>query len=524
MYFKNLLKVLLSASTLSIVLADDCKDIKDYLKKKHKNINVEDNIQYCNINDNGKITDIGIRSVTITEEDVNKILSYSTIERLEFYCGLIKSSNSDSGPVFSNYEQFPSAISNMPNLKKLNFEYDGFREHEKYEIDRGLLRLSNTVEKLTFSGVEFSSYNFEEIGTLRNLNSLIIYNSSRDTDEKNMFEPLKNLNELKTLVINDFHHFKLTEIPPFVFSLSKLEILTITGHELKTIPNELANLSNLEGLNLSYNHINSELPESLNNLTKLNFIDFTDNQNLFGKILTNPTLKECYYEPSYNLCQEKEMKCLQVKFRNCINDNDNISTNKRCGEGIGSCPMGKCCSKYGWCGISEKHCLPSNGCQSKFGECSMEYLVSSNGKCGPNNGRCPYGQCCSKYGWCGTSEKYCLIENGCQSEFGDCSNQQFNISNNGKCGEDDGNCPTGECCSKYGWCGISEKHCLIDQGCQSEFGQCKTKTTIPISYNGQCGKEYGKCPSSQCCSKYGWCGTSDKYCNEGCQGLYGTCQ
>jgi len=32
------------------------------------------------------------------------------------------------------------------------------------------------------------------------------------------------------------------------------------------------------------------------------------------------------------------------------------------------------------------------------------------------NWKWPSGQCCSKYSWCGTSEKYCGT--GCQSEFG----------------------------------------------------------------------------------------------------------
>ncbi|OUM56505.1 carbohydrate-binding module family 18 protein, partial [Piromyces sp. E2] len=36
-----------------------------------------------------------------------------------------------------------------------------------------------------------------------------------------------------------------------------------------------------------------------------------------------------------------------------------------------------------------------------------------------------------------------------------------------RCGEDYGVCPEGQCCSKYGWCGITEEHC--GAGCQSEF-------------------------------------------------------
>ncbi|OUM66930.1 carbohydrate-binding module family 18 protein [Piromyces sp. E2] len=38
-----------------------------------------------------------------------------------------------------------------------------------------------------------------------------------------------------------------------------------------------------------------------------------------------------------------------------------------------------------------------------------------------------------------------------------------------------------ECCSSYGYCGHSDQHCDVNQGCQSEFGICKNaSTTKPI--------------------------------------------
>ncbi|KAK4282892.1 hypothetical protein QN277_014217 [Acacia crassicarpa] len=35
----------------------------------------------------------------------------------------------------------------------------------------------------------------------------------------------------------------------------------------------------------------------------------------------------------------------------------------------------------------------------------------------------------------------------------------------------------------------------------------------------QCGRQAGGalCPGNICCSQYGWCGTTDEYCGEGCQ-------
>jgi len=147
--------------------------------------------------------------------------------------------------------------------------------------------------------------------------------------------------------------------------------------------------------------------------------------------------------------------------------------------------------------------------------------VSTDGTCGPEKTiKCPEGQCCSVYGYCGTSEKHCYTSRGCQLNFGKC----IKVSADGRCGKDYDNnqCPSGKCCSKYGWCGVTDKHCDISSGCQSEFGECNSG--LPVNTNGKCGKEYGKCRKGECCSKYGWCGTSDSYCGTGCQSEFGTCK
>jgi len=202
--------------------------------------------------------------------------------------------------------------------------------------------------------------------------------------------------------------------------------------------------------------------------------------------------------------------------------------------------------------------------------------ISRNGKCGPEDGKCPKGQCCSIYGYCGTGE-YC---SKCQPEFGYCpetvdiikttsikkttsttvkkttttvkkttttiikvtntkassSTSEIKISYDGTCGVGKGRCPEGLCCSKYGYCGKTEKHC--ENGCQSEFGICngiaptpisKTKTETVIDYtkiysgDSTCGDGKGRCEDGLCCSQYGYCGTSSAHCGNKCQALYGIC-
>ena len=239
-----------------------------------------------------------------------------------------------------------------------------------------------------------------------------------------------------------------------------------------------------------------------------------------------------------------------------------ISEDGKCGKENGRCPEGRCCSKYGWCGTTDKYCSLDEGCQSEFGECdgvkttkktttkkaiSIKVITkkkvvtkkvtiskkastkkasttttkkdaNTKGRCGEGIGNCPAGECCSKHGWCGRSQEHCDVDQGCQSKFGKCVNVP--LSTDSKCGLGVGKCPKGQCCSKYGWCGRSEQHCSAKMGCQSEFGEC---TTYAISTDGKCGSNFRRCPDGECCSKYGFCGTRKDYCDAGCQRDFGRC-
>jgi peptidoglycan/xylan/chitin deacetylase (PgdA/CDA1 family) len=83
----------------------------------------------------------------------------------------------------------------------------------------------------------------------------------------------------------------------------------------------------------------------------------------------------------------------------------------------------------------------------------------------------------------------------------------------------------GNCCSTYGFCGSTSAYC--DGGCQKGFGNCNSNTEIIVSANGKCGADVGQtCAGStygRCCSSYGFCGASADYCGSECQGEFGSC-
>ncbi|UKZ51156.1 hypothetical protein TrVGV298_004912 [Trichoderma virens] len=110
---------------------------------------------------------------------------------------------------------------------------------------------------------------------------------------------------------------------------------------------------------------------------------------------------------------------------------------------------------------------------------------------------------------------------------------ELNVSTDQRCGGEWGTTCKGslfgDCCSFYGYCGRSDKHC--GTGCDHNFGDCPllgdTKFSIQNTTNGLCGHafeatclHYG---DKSCCSQYGYCGNSVDHCGTGCQDGYGHC-
>ena len=139
-----------------------------------------------------------------------------------------------------------------------------------------------------------------------------------------------------------------------------------------------------------------------------------------------------------------------------------ISTNNRCGTEDGVCPNGTCCSKYGWCGTSDAHC--GAGCQSEFGQCSGSTSTTKTSTTKTSTSKTSTSKTST------TKTKTSTTKTSTTK-----SSIPTNTSTTGKCGKDVGMCRTGECCSKYGYCGKSEAYC--GAGCQSEFGICNATST-----------------------------------------------
>ncbi|PVH78473.1 carbohydrate-binding module family 18 [Cadophora sp. DSE1049] len=185
---------------------------------------------------------------------------------------------------------------------------------------------------------------------------------------------------------------------------------------------------------------------------------------------------------------------------------------------------------------------------------------STDGSCGPAHGnkicdpnsKVYTGGCCSQYGWCGNSADHCGAGciSGCPSTPPP-TNSGVAPRGDGQCGAKFGGAtcdpkgPYGGCCSEYGFCGTTDGHCLVANGCQSGcrdgkptapatttgepvIGPVKTSmapeatATARVTTDGTCGASNGDTicgnwPNGNCCSMYGFCGKTSAHCGAGCQ-------
>jgi len=92
------------------------------------------------------------------------------------------------------------------------------------------------------------------------------------------------------------------------------------------------------------------------------------------------------------------------------------------------CANELCCSEFGYCGDSGDHCNDrrqgdwrTNGCNVPTGQCfkagpglNLNGPINPSSACGQNapGSRCPTGNCCSQFGFCGTSAAHCNQNQG----------------------------------------------------------------------------------------------------------------
>ncbi|KAJ4369050.1 hypothetical protein N0V83_006133 [Neocucurbitaria cava] len=202
----------------------------------------------------------------------------------------------------------------------------------------------------------------------------------------------------------------------------------------------------------------------------------------------------------------------------------------------------------------------------------VSVVLAGSENCGPqwNNQVCANSsECCSQYGWCGTTKDHCDAAT-CLHPFSGSGSSCKPTTTTLKtsvtkqatspattfpssvpvidvCGHAQGGvtCPGAgtngyfyRCCSSGGHCGpkndIQDQSLYCGDGCQAGYGKCDSETAPPEptqapgeSADGEsCGPIVNKkCKTGLCCSGSNFCGTGTDFCGAAnwCQSKWGKC-
>ncbi|KAJ4992476.1 Chitin deacetylase-like protein 9 [Stagonosporopsis vannaccii] len=272
----------------------------------------------------------------------------------------------------------------------------------------------------------------------------------------------------------------------------------------------------------------------------------------------------------------------------------NINLTARCGaqsRNGATCKnsvFGNCCSKSGFCGRTSSFC--GTGCQVGFGDCTTKKPFSTSTKLSTSTrlstsvvtsvvvSVTPTAASSTPSAPSTTPDVTVTptptpepspssSTPSSAPAASSSSTPDVKISTDGSCGGTSGftcsGSAFGDCCSEYGWCGSTSIYC--DAGCNPAFGTCggvssapvepsstpgpepttstleppssfttltRTSSATPsptgaVSTTGQCGGDSGlTCLGSEfgdCCSQYGYCGGETAFCGTGCNPLFGSC-
>eukprot|EP00833_Pecoramyces_ruminatium_P004969 jgi/Orpsp1_1/1179001/evm.model.c7180000067530.1 len=376
------------------------------------------------------------------------------------------------------------------------------------------------LEKLTISSSQeyLTQKDFDGISTIVTLTELNV-NIQREGNELDI-SVFKNNPNLKILNLNGFNGAIGFE------GFEKLETLYFLDNELKqSFLDGIGQLPNLENVYLEINDESKDLDftylRNNENLSTLHIQGQNDKHD-HSKRLGNHLLKDFKYIDTLSL------KRIDLN-QDDINDISGLNDLRLL--------------KFDFCDFKDVNIDPLNKLIN-LRSVTFNPVTNLKGKTLTIGALddCEYDTdaelCIAKELRCLSYEKDRVFKLCDDSSSGSGSDNDVKISTNGKCGFDYGRCPSGKCCSKYGYCGTSSAYC--GKGCQSEFGQCNgsstitvtktstkttsTKTSYPTSTNDRCGAKFGtRCRSGYCCSKHNWCGKSKDHCGSGCQSEFGKC-
>eukprot|EP01118_Nematostelium_gracile_P010120 TRINITY_DN3461_c0_g1_i1.p1 TRINITY_DN3461_c0_g1~~TRINITY_DN3461_c0_g1_i1.p1 ORF type:complete len:511 (+),score=89.07 TRINITY_DN3461_c0_g1_i1:39-1535(+) len=181
-----------------------------------------------------------------------------------------------------------------------------------------------------------------------------------------------------------------------------------------------------------------------------------------------------------------------------------------CSAGDVRCNDNQCCSKFGFCGPLKS----GDGTYKNDEGQTISESDAFNLYCTENTGDWRVKQC--------PAPPPPAPSGSCYGDPSKATKLDGKIVNAGPCTAANVRCADGQCCSKYGYCGSGNEYCSENQGDWRRLSSCGLcyKSANNLNLNGivqssnKCGFPGSRCSDNQCCSKYGFCGTGNDYCTE----------
>lgn len=164
-------------------------------------------------------------------------------------------------------QTLPKKIFVRTELEQLDLSYNEFAEFPV----AALLGVKDTIQYLDLTGNEIRFLNFSSIKHLQNLRHFSIAQNGLH------LPPAVNELEIPKLISLDLSHNAIQDLPEWILdNLPKsLESLNLANTSLKTVP--IFDACNILQLNLSYNTIQSIPAEALEQLKRVQILDFSNN-------------------------------------------------------------------------------------------------------------------------------------------------------------------------------------------------------------------------------------------------------
>ncbi|OUM66220.1 hypothetical protein PIROE2DRAFT_6558 [Piromyces sp. E2] len=212
----------------SVGIKGKCNDIVSYLKEK--NIEYEDNITSCTVNERGDIIEF---SYTI---GYGEIIDENDL--LEDYN--------------SNFDKYLTSIKNLSNLKELYVGYYEQNSNHRVTLIKNLnLPNVKSLKKLTINEMILNQNILDELMLYNNLNEIVMDNVYFDTMENDkLFFSFDKLTNLSKLTLHFSHHRDNYTIETADIKFPKnLEQLSVKGLDIiQDNVDELSSITNLREL------------------------------------------------------------------------------------------------------------------------------------------------------------------------------------------------------------------------------------------------------------------------------------